>query len=271
MIRAQDAAAAGAGAGLAMLYGPRHLTAPVEAVLASLALPDEPVPPVEVVIAHDGRRALGRVNGNELWSIAIPRHRWLEAVTGQIVATLVTLLRRLVFVHAAAVEIGGRALVLVGDSGAGKTSTAAALLARGGAYLSDEVALLDPASNRVLPFHLPMAIKPWTAHAAGPLPAGIDVARQDAVRFRLPDRLGHACPLGALVLLEAGNRPDPAEISTPRALLRLARQPSSFRYPDRMEDAFRAWTHAVRDVPCRAVVSARPAAFADRLFDLAVR
>jgi len=249
---------------IANLYGPRSITDPVQAVLASV-LPVEPVPQVDVTVTDDGRRAVGQVNGIEAWSIAIPRRRWLEALTGQIVATTTVVLRRLVFVHAGAVEVAGRACLLVGDSGAGKTSTVAALLAQGATYLSDEVALIDPDTGHVIPFHLPMTIKPWTARAAGPLPPGLKVATQGPVVFRLPDVLGPACPLGTLVVVGRTGRSEMTPISRAEALLRIARQPSSFRYPGRTEDAFRACARALRSAECLEIAADRPAALAPAL------
>lgn len=258
-------------AGVAFLHGPGWMTAPVEAVLASIVLPWERIPEVQVMIGTDGRHAVGQANGNELWSISIPRQRWLETLTGQIVATITALLRRLVFVHAGAVEIDGRACVLIGDSGAGKTSTVAALLACGGAYLSDEVALLDPETGNLVPFHLPMAIKPWTARASGPLPPGTDVARQGAVVFRRPIRLGRVCPLGTVVLLEREGRPAVTEVSRAKALLRLARQPSSFQYAGRTGEAFRAWARALRNAQCLQLAAHRPAALARVVMEMSRR
>jgi hypothetical protein len=259
----QQAVAAPA-VGIVELSGPRWITDRMNVLLASVRLP-EPLPRFEVTVTGDGRRATGRVNGFELWTIEIPPRRWLETLTGQIVGTITMLLRRLVFVHAGVVEIGGRGCMLVGDSGAGKTSTVAALVARGAAYLSDEVALLDPLTNHMLPFHLPMAVKKWTARAAGPLPAGTDVARQDTVVFRLPVRLGGACPLGTAILLERGGRPGIKEMSRAQALVRLARQPSSFRYAGRTEDAFRAWAQALPAARCFVLNADRPVAFAPEL------
>jgi hypothetical protein len=246
------------------ISGPRWVTGPVDALLASVLLP-EPLPHVTVAVSENGRRAEGYVNGFELWSIAIPRRRWLEVLTGQIVATITMLLRRLVFVHAGAVEVAGRGCILIGQSGAGKTSTVAALLLRGAAYLSDEVALLDPGTNGLVPFQLPMAIKRWTARAARALPSGTDVTARDTVIFRLPDRLGRACPLSTAVLLERGGRPQVRDLSRAEALVRLARQPSSFHYAGRTEDAFRAWAGALRTARCLLVSADRPAATASTL------
>ena len=47
-------------------------------------------------------------------------------------------------VHAAVVERGGRALILVGTSGSGKSTLCAALVLRGWRLLSDEIALIAP-------------------------------------------------------------------------------------------------------------------------------
>lgn len=190
-----------------------------------------------------------------------------SAGPGQIVATITALLQHLVFVHAGVVAINGRACVIVGDSGAGKTSTVGALVARGAAYLSDEVALLDPDTNCVVPLHLPLTIKPWTARATGPLPPGTDVARQGAVIFRLPVRLGQACPLGTVVLLERGSRPMITEVSRPQALLRLARQPSSFQHASRTDGTFRAWARGLRSARCLELGAERPAALAPALMN----
>lgn len=250
---------------VAMLEGPRWMTDPADAVLASLRCDAEALPQLHVTIAADGSHAVGEVSGHELWSIRVPRQRWLEVLTGQIVATVTMLLRRLVFVHAGSVAIHDGALLLVGDSGAGKTSTVSALLTCGAAYLSDEVALLDPEAGTVLAFHLPMVVKPWTARAAGPLPPGRQVATQGAVRFHLPIRLARAAPLRTVVFLERGDPPRLRELSRAAAMLRLAQQASSFRYGVRVDDAFRAWARAVRTARCVQLQATRPAALAAAL------
>lgn len=59
----------------------------------------------------------------------------------------------LLAVHAASVVTSFGALLLAGPSHAGKSTTALHLAARGNVLLGDEVALLQPASNKVLPFH----------------------------------------------------------------------------------------------------------------------
>lgn len=66
---------------------------------------------------------------------------------------------RLLF-HAAVVVKHGRAVVFPGEAGSGKTTVAAALMARGYRVFSDELAVLNVDSLRVSPLPLPMSIKP---------------------------------------------------------------------------------------------------------------
>jgi hypothetical protein len=84
------------------------------------------------------------------------------------------------FVHAAAAEWQGRAIVVPGRSFSGKSTLAAALLRAGAAYLSDEWAVLDE-DGLVHPYPRPMRRR----HPGGtprdvvsPLALGWDVARE---------------------------------------------------------------------------------------------
>jgi len=61
--------------------------------------------------------------------------------------------------HSAVVEKAGRAAILAGPPGSGKSTLCAALLARGWRLLSDEFALLDPARGWLLPIPRPVALK----------------------------------------------------------------------------------------------------------------
>ncbi len=62
-------------------------------------------------------------------------------------------------VHAAVLERGGRALVLPAPSGSGKSTLCAALALSGWRLLSDELALLDPARDVVVPLPRPISVK----------------------------------------------------------------------------------------------------------------
>jgi hypothetical protein len=59
-------------------------------------------------------------------------------------------------VHASAVAIGQRLIIVPGRSHAGKSTLALALQARGGVIYSDEYALVDPKSGLVRPFWRPV-------------------------------------------------------------------------------------------------------------------
>jgi hypothetical protein len=61
--------------------------------------------------------------------------------------------------HSAVVEKAGRAAILAGPPGSGKSTLCAALLARGWRLLSDEFALIDPVRGWLLPIPRPVALK----------------------------------------------------------------------------------------------------------------
>ena len=64
-----------------------------------------------------------------------------------------------VAVHAAVVERHGRALILSAPSGSGKSTLCAALTYSGWRLLSDEFALIDPATGRLWPAPRPVSLK----------------------------------------------------------------------------------------------------------------
>jgi hypothetical protein len=63
------------------------------------------------------------------------------------------------FVHAGAVAVEGRAIVIPGRSFAGKTTLVRALIEQGADYLSDEYAVFDP-EGLVHPYPKPLSIRP---------------------------------------------------------------------------------------------------------------
>lgn len=96
-------------------------------------------------------------------------------------------------VHAAVLERGGRALILPGASGSGKSTLCAGLTFGGGwRLLSDEMALIEPATGLVIPLPRPVSLKN----------ASIDVIRDfapntifsDEVRETVKGRVAHARP-----------------------------------------------------------------------------
>lgn len=67
--------------------------------------------------------------------------------------------KRFVFVHAGVVAVGGRAIVMPGDSYSGKTRLVAELIRQGATYFSDEYAVLDEA-GLVHPFERDLSMRP---------------------------------------------------------------------------------------------------------------
>ncbi|MEO0557355.1 MAG: hypothetical protein AAF170_04135 [Bacteroidota bacterium] len=77
--------------------------------------------------------------------------------------------RRMLVLHGAALNVGGRAVVLLGEKGAGKSTTAAALIARGHHLLTDDLVALEPnaSSPTVLPGPAQMKLWPEAIEAIG--------------------------------------------------------------------------------------------------------
>jgi len=116
-------------------------------------------------------------------------------------------LDRYLLFHAAVLARRGQALLLAAPSGAGKSTLAAALSASGWTYLSDELAVVDPATLCVAPFALPLGLKDQSMAAlADYIPGVADHPRHTrmdgvGVRYLPPPAVPHASrlPLAALV------------------------------------------------------------------------
>lgn len=167
----------------------------------------------------------------------------------------------LLILHAAVVEKGGRALILPGEPGAGKSTLTAALTLLGGwRLLSDEMALLVPADGRVLAIPRPISLKN----------ASLDRVRQwlpDVVMTApVPDTgkgtVGHVRPPAASVeamhlsarpawvvfpryRAEAATRMAP--VSPGNAMMRLVDQ--AFNYQLHGVDGFRCLSELVQQAP----------------------
>jgi HprK-related kinase A len=68
-------------------------------------------------------------------------------------------LHQYLIIHAAAVERGGRALLLPAPPGSGKSTLCAALVSRGWRLLSDELALISPETGNVVPLVRAISLK----------------------------------------------------------------------------------------------------------------
>jgi hypothetical protein len=99
--------------------------------------------------------------------------------------------REFVFVHAGVVGVRGKAVVLPGMSGAGKTTLVQALLGAGATYYSDEYALFD-SRGRVHPYARPLSVR---------VEGGSEKLRVPVSRELAPIG-GRALPLGVVILTE---------------------------------------------------------------------
>lgn len=110
----------------------------------------------------------------------------------------------LLFLHAAALEHAGRAYLLAGDSGNGKSTTAWGLLHHGFGYLSDELGPIDLASLDVLPFQRALCLK-RAPPAAYPLPGAGVFDFGDSMHVPVPALPARAvadrCRLGAVLFV----------------------------------------------------------------------
>jgi len=123
-------------------------------------------------------------------------------------------------VHGAALARDGRGLVVAGRTGAGKTSVAAGLAARGWELLSDDVAALSLRDGRLHPFPKALSLRPGVAEPPRGTPAArLPVLDGSAKRLVDPAALGWRVargpvPLRAFVLLEP-DRPRGARTRPP--------------------------------------------------------
>ena len=146
-----------------------------------------------------------------------------------------------VAIHAAVVERGGRAMVLSAVSGAGKSTLCAALALDGWRLLSDEFALLDPASGLLMPLPRPVSLKNASIEvirARGPLAVfgaeGIDIEGARFVHMKPPSdsvRRAREAAVPSLIVFPrwvAGSQTSLEAIPKAQSLMRLTDQ--SFNY-----------------------------------------
>ncbi len=187
-------------------------------------------------------------------STAVMRHLFLDLVMPRVLS-----LAGEHVLHASAIEHGGRAMVFAGESGAGKSTIAAALGQAPGHILADDCVVFTESAGEFRVSAPYAALRLWEDSAVA-----LNLGRGDAGhrngkrRFRRTSRLSFAAgpsPLGAICLLDrsplAGStgltRVAPAE-----ALVLLVKSAFKFDITDRLvlEREFRFLSRLVASVPC---------------------
>jgi len=97
--------------------------------------------------------------------------------------------------HAASMSFQGRGFIFAGDSGCGKTTLAAILMARGWRYLCDEFALVDMDGLYLQPFPKALCIKAGSNPVIRRL--GLPFARRRDYIKASKGRVGYVSPYGA--------------------------------------------------------------------------
>lgn len=186
--------------------------------------------------------------GTEVGFRAVPG--WRKALAFLLLHRLVRQRGDALFFHAASVGVQGRGALLVGPKGAGKSTLALALAARGHDFLGDETACYLPASGTIIPLRRPVAIKP------GPRAQAVDEALARLKALPEPD---------GIVRMDVDEllRVSPAEPLPLRAILFL----DGFGAAPRMEPATPGRDDLARLQPLSSSLVAAPRA--QRVFEMA--
>lgn len=104
-----------------------------------------------------GQAPLIAMKGSQ--AIADRGQAWQPLVANLAVNRVLRLQRDLMFFHAAATSYRDRGAIFLGGKGAGKTTTALALAARGHGFLGDEVAAIRIRDGRMFPFRRAASIR----------------------------------------------------------------------------------------------------------------
>jgi hypothetical protein len=232
-------------------------------------------------------------DGTDIWVDAPGENVWCTSavdaaledtatyLTGPVLA-FVLRLRGALALHASAVEVQGRALLLVGPHGAGKSTAAAALGRRGCAIITDDVLHLRNIDDRwcaesfssplrlwdagaILALgdtaSLPRLTPTWDKSGLAPGTHGVEAARGPV-------------PVGGIVLLgpreTSAHVPRLEPIGPAEALVRLATHSSSSHLLDTHGRAaeFHALSSLVRETSCTCAVSAETPETFDAFIDL---
>jgi hypothetical protein len=223
--------------------------------LRDLRVADTTPSPVVFEVFH--RDSSPETNPWGLWRDGEPRE--MTVTDDYILPYLLWEITRLMFersgdrvhLHGAALAHDGRAVVLAGHSEAGKSTLAGWLTHRGWGFLTDEAALVDPATRMVFPFWRPIGVRrpgPLDAILPGPAPEG-NAADEVLVPASTIGTLGPPAPLVAIAFpSRAPGEPTSLRPVSPAAtLMELTRH-----FPGLIDGGragFRRLARLVEDVP----------------------
>ena len=125
-----------------------------------------------IVGREDKKRPFFLRMGNSPSVVAADEGEFLYLFEESLTLALQRLRSDLYFFHAAALEHGGKAYLLVAPSGSGKSTTTWALLHHGFAYMSDELGPVDLETSEVHPYSHALCLK-QEPPPAYPLPADV--------------------------------------------------------------------------------------------------
>jgi hypothetical protein len=185
----------------------------VDSVLAGLRVPDDAAPVDHWYSLTASDTAVGtidvRLDGDELvraqrpgdalgWVIRNLNRSAAEASGGHLLF------------HAGALEVDGIGVLVPGASGSGKSTLVAGLVRVGLGYLTDELAALDMATGRLVPYPKPITLKPGSFDVLSDMtPADCSGPGRDpwageewhvAVGTGTGRRIGRACKPGIVVV-----------------------------------------------------------------------
>lgn len=148
---------------------------------------------------------------------------------------LLMALRGMAPLHASAVAIGGRAVLVCGAGGAGKSSFAATLIGRGGQLISDDLSVLTfDGEGRacVLPGRTTIRLFPELAWLLGSEPGTAEMSDGGKLRFH-SRRVGGIAPIpiASLIHLDASDSPIPRALATNLLIQQVYRRPAMARLP----------------------------------------
>lgn len=180
------------------------------ALLPELALSELPMLSGRRRFASRTGEIVAHVESESLW--LHPALPWQILTAHFLVHHLLSAQHDLLYLHAATVVIGGRAVLLCGDKGAGKSTLSLTLAGRGHGFLGDEVAVVDPIARTCMPFQRAVSVRPGPLGVAAAerllaqgaeserMPDGT-VRRRAPVSSLFPSALCGEAPLGAAFFL----------------------------------------------------------------------